>query len=459
MPGLTRSFSCLVYVIITATLGLGCGDVTKESPDPVGALGVSIANIIAVPGVESITLTAVGPEPFTHVLEANERKEWTYLRKNLELGSYTLTAIATDLNGVTLYETGTVNAIVTAGVTVQAVLVLHPSEPVDGVINHAPRFVSIVTDRATVRPGNPLQISFTVVDLEGDTMDLEAVDSCAIPPCAPGSFAPTALAFTNTTPALDQSDSLIWTAPSQSGLYTLRFVLTDGRSAASDFSIQVPVGDVTGNIEVDFRINMAPVVSTIVVEPLESGEVVLDASVSDDYSVATDMTYEWITDTTTCAGTFSAAEPATTFTLTSFDTGSDLCKIILTVTDEDQGVSVSQIFLNEDLVQVVSPPALRSVFQSQTDAVEGDVIEFGVEAEVFGVDVGDPINFTWTSSGASAAVPTDLGTASKLTWTAVAGELTCVADTATFSVIATVNTRPSAPVTFDVDVDPALCRP
>ncbi|WP_375760808.1 Ig-like domain-containing protein [Corallococcus exercitus] len=376
----------------------GCASETQ--PAATGSVQVStLAQNLASSDVARVELAISGPG-MTSLNASLEHtgSQWTGMIGNIPAGTdRTFNAQAFDASGTAIYEGQATGVTIESGQTAMVVLMLQQRTAPAPFENSAPRLTGISASAWQVRANQPVTLSLSATDADGDAL----------------TYAWTAEggAFGDATVA-----NPTWTAPATPGNYSLDVVVSDGRGAQSGVTLRIAVLQDTGFANVAASFNTWPVVAQVKGTPFgqvaPGGTVTLDVTATDADGDA--LSYAWSDD---CGGGFSTTTAAHgVWTAPASEPTGGQCQVTVAVTDGRGGSTAGTLRLNVIQLQVPTlPPVIGQVFQSTAVAVAGDTVRLFATATD---PEGAALTFTWSASGGTLGTPVSTASRSEVVWTA-----------------------------------------
>ncbi len=391
-----------------------------------GSAEVTLASL-SVAEVVSVDVTITGPllSAPRVVPMSNKNGAWSVVVGGLPVGAqYVFTVNGRDASGEVIY-TGMASGItIKRGQPVVVVITAQATNPPAPFGNAVPVIDSLAVSATTVGPGE-------VVQLKAAAHDSDVTDVI--------SYTWSATCGTLAAPTAASSQ---WTAPDvdTACVVTLEVRDSHGASVRSSVSINVAADAGRGSAQVNASLNDAPIVSDVQAAPgfLSPGGVAkLSAAAQDPQGDP--LTYAW---SSTCAGSFSDASAAPSFTLDAAVTNPS-CAISVVVSDDHGASSEGSL-----VVPVGSPnfdvaPSIDSYEQSASSVDVGDAISLTVAATD---PEGAPLTFAWSATGGSLGTQSDTAATSRIVWTAPG----TWSHSWTITVVATDRSGNSASETFTV---------
>ncbi|MBZ4329465.1 kelch repeat-containing protein [Corallococcus sp. AS-1-12] len=404
-----------LILVLAAALCAGCGNSAGDTGTARFAVSVpqSLSSTIA-----RVAVASGGPDiPSVWVDLAPTNGVWGGTIGNIPAGTdRAFAARAYDASGTLLFSGSASGVTILANQTTFVAITLqqlHPPPPFD---NEAPVIEFVVAYPSTVTAGGTVSLHSSAQDPNpGDTIAY-AWSATA------GTFASTTERFTS------------WTAPMSTGIQTLTLTVTDSRGLASSAILVVnvlPEGE--GEAELSISFNSAPEVSSLDAAPtqLVVGQpttVSVTASDPDGDS----LSYAW---SASCAGTWTDAVSSTARFTPSLAPAEacNNCRLSVSVSDGRGGHNTGTVALcvtSTPPVNHLEPVIVRS-YRSSDTASPDQVLTYEVVASD---PEGSTLSFAWDSSVGTTGTPVQLGTHSRVTWTAP----TCIRPGTTPTVTVTV---------------------
>jgi alpha-tubulin suppressor-like RCC1 family protein len=408
-------------MFVGMALASGCGSRQEgEAVVEISAQGLAEEDVTRV--TVRVSGPGIAPDIVSDLVQTAGR--WGGIIGRIPAGSdRTFTAWAHDASGTQLYRGQATGLAIIPGETAVVVILLQQSAPPDPFTNTAPRIVAVSSSARQVQPFQPVTVTVTAEDPDGD---------------------PLAYAWTASGGSLAGADSAraIWTAPAAEGAYTLEVSVTDGRGGQAGFSLVFSVVSPWGDAEVSISFNTWPVVTLVSAAPgqVDPGQSsALDVAAVDPDGDA--LAYSW---NDSCGGSFSdrrVKSPTWTAPATA-PAGSD-CTVRVRVRDGRGGRTTGSLVIRVGRPTVpTAPPVIDQTFQSTRLVGLGGVVTLRVAAHD---PEGTALRFTWTASGGTLAPPVTSPSQSEVTWTApAAGGL--------FTITAVVRDTPGDETTQDFTV-------
>nr|WP_240672382.1 kelch repeat-containing protein [Corallococcus coralloides] len=311
-------------------------------------------------------------------------------------------ARAYDASGALLFSGSASGVTILASQTTLVAITLQQLNPPPPFDNEAPVIEFVVAYPSTVAAGGTVSLYSSAYD-----PNLEDTISYAWSATA-GTFASTTERFTS------------WTAPMSTGIQTLTLTVTDSRGLASSAILVVnvlPEGE--GEAELSISFNSAPEVSSLDAVPtqLVVGQPT-SVSVTASDPEGDPLSYAW---SASCAGTWAdASTPSARFTPSLAPAEAcNNCRLSVAVSDGRGGHNTGTVALcvtSTPPVNHLEPVILRS-YRSSDTASPGQVLTYEVVASD---PEGSALSFAWDSSVGTTGAATQVGTHSRVTWTAPA---------------------------------------
>lgn len=397
-----RSSVVHLYVIFCALL-LALVSGCSAPPDEGGvSVGVS-AQALSAADVTKITVTVSGPGIAPDIVQdlVQTNGQWGGIIGGIPAGSNrTVAANAYDAGNAKIYSGQVSGVTVTSGVTAAVILVLQDQATPSPFENSAPRITGLLASSSQVEPGQPVSLTLTAVDADGDPLTY-------LWSAPAGSFAGGGTA----TPT--------WTAPGAEGDDVLSASVTDGKGGQAGISLTIAVFSNDGGVGVSVVFNTWPVVSQVTATPgqVDVGKTsVLDVQAVDGDGDA--LTYAW--SDSGCGGSFSdATAKSPTWTAPASVPPSGSCALVVTVDDGKGGTTTGTLDVNVGLPAVPNAaPVIDQAFQSSATAAPGGTVTFQVMAHD---PEGAAVGFAWSALEGALGAPVNGASSSQVTWTLPAG--------------------------------------
>ena len=305
----------------------GCASTTSEEGSGSAAVTATVAGLSA-DEVTAIQITVSGPNISPDIVADLTKDpgtgDWSGVIENIPAGvNRTFLAEATNASAEVIYSGSVTGVTITDGQQVVVNLFLQQTTPPDPFSNTVPVFDSLVVSSAQVEPGEAVSLAVAVSDPDpGDVLTL-------LWQATGGSFDVTNAA------------SVVWTAPSTEGSYSLTVSASDSTGATSTLTISINVSVLAGSASVQVALNTWPEVQNLLPNPtrVEVGESTqLDLTATDpDGDI---LSYAWSAD---CVGAFSnAVVEDPTFTLGA-DTAIGRCALTVVIDDGKGGGNTASV--------------------------------------------------------------------------------------------------------------------
>ena len=412
-------------IMMAAAFGVvamaGCN---RQAETDKGSAVVSVHQALAISDISNMSVTVtgagIGGTPLVVPLVKNGN-QYSAVISSLPVGTdYAFSASARDAATppVVLYQGAVTGQTIQKNRTANIVINMNQVAAGVGTSNSAPVIDSLSASSLLVTQGDVVSLSATAHDPDlGQTamMTFGWTTTCGVLGTV------TTVAGTDTVRG---TSSLSWTAPAVDGACAINLTVTDRNGVLRNVaSLTINVNDTTGkgNAKVTALPNSYPVIAGLnaIPVPLRVGvATTLTVAATDPDGDA--LNYLW---TTPCAGTFSAANAAsTTFTLT--DVAATSCDMTVVVNDGLFPNGAAKGSIANHLVLPVAGPAVAVAgspvfgFDYQTsDTIKGgDVVGMAIISSQG--CTGGSITFGWTATGTVLPVvvtPASLGLDSSFT--------------------------------------------
>ncbi|RKG81635.1 kelch-like protein [Corallococcus sp. CA049B] len=390
-----------LILALAAALFAGCGDTSTDTGTARFAVSVpqSLSSTIA-----RVAVASGGPDiPSVWVDLAPTNGVWGGTIGNIPAGTgRAFAARAYDASGALLFSGSADGVSILANQTTFVAITLQQLNPPPPFDNEAPVIEFVVASPSTVAAGGTISLYSSAHDPNPEDTISYAWSATA------GTFASTTERFTS------------WTAPTSTGIQTLTLTVTDSRGLASSAILVVnvlPEGE--GEAELSISFNSAPEVSSLDAAPTQlvvgqPTSVSVTASDPDGDTLA----YAW---SASCAGTWTDASTRSARFTPSLAPAEacNNCRLSVSVSDGRGGHNTGTVALcvtSTPPVNHLEPVILRS-YRSSDTASPGQVLTYEVVASD---PEGSALSFAWDSSVGTTGAATQVGTHSRVTWTAPA---------------------------------------
>ncbi|WP_224248147.1 Kelch repeat-containing protein [Hyalangium gracile] len=390
-----------LMLALTAALLAGCsassGDTgtarfTVSVPQ---SLSSDITRVVVTSGGADIASVSVELFPTDGV--------WGGIIGNIPAGTdRTFLAQAFDVWGTLLFEGSASGVTISSGQTTLVAITLQQLNPPPPFENEAPLIDSLVASTTTVAAGGTISLVASAHDPNpGDTLTYAWAATA-------GSFSSSSEPFTS------------WTAPASTGIQTLTLVVTDSRGLSSSALLVVNVQpEGAGEAELSISFNSAPEVAALDASPTQlilgqPTSVSVTASDPDGDS----LSYSW---SASCAGFWVNASSSTaqfTPVLEPVEACNN-CRLTVTVSDGRGSHNMGTVALCVTSTPPINhlEPIIVRTYRSSDTASPGHEFSYEVVASD---PEGSALTFSWDANGGTLGTPAQVGTHSRVTWTAPA---------------------------------------
>ena len=390
-----------LVLALAAALLAGCGNTTGDTGTARFAVSApqSLSSTIA-----RVAVASGGPDIRTVWVDlAPTNGVWGGTIGNIPAGTgRAFAARAYDASGTLLFSGSADGITILANQTALVAITLQQVNPPPPFDNEAPLIDFVAANPSTVAAGGTVSLFSSAHDPNpGDTLTY--------------AWSATAGTFASTT----ERDTT-WTAPLSTGIQTLTLTVTDSRGLASSALLVVnvlPEGE--GEAELSISFNSAPEVASIDAAPtqLVVGQPT-SVSVTASDPDGDNLSYAW---SASCAGTWTdASTSAARFTPSLAPAEAcNNCRLSVSVSDGRGGHNTGTVALcviSTPPINHLAPVILRS-YRSSDTASPGQVLTYEVVASD---PEGSALSFAWDSSVGTTGAPAQVGTHSRVTWTAPA---------------------------------------